>query len=197
MKSSIRVLAVVHQALSARFEKNFLSSSFQFSFARNNMEFLSLLEENNFDAVLLEWNRGANESEELKICSSKNPWIPVLVLAEKLTPGKQLEIFNLGAAQIIDKEETSSEKFEQLLRISIARNLHFRKYCGKKLAELQFRNSGQMLKSIRMLSHEINNPLSRILLSTEKIKEEFTAESDGAFFISMINQATMEIDQLL
>ena len=197
MKNRVRILAAVSKELTARLGKDFRSSTFNFSFAANNMEFLALMEENNFDAILLECNPGANELEPLKISRIKNPLTPVVVIAEKLTVEKELEMMNHGASEIIDSAKISSGNLGRLFSIAIERNLHVEKYIAKKISDHRLEDLGWMVKSIRMLGHEINNPLSRILLSAEKIKEEMKEESDGAFYVSMVNRSTLEIDKLL
>lgn len=197
MKGNTRILAAVNGELETLIRKNFPSFSDHLSFAANNMDFLVLFEENNYDAIILEFKPGSNAFEQLKIISSGKPLLPVLVIAEKLTAEQELEIISHGASEIIDKANLSNARLNRICSIAIERNLHFKKFVAGKIADSHLEGMEWIIKSIRMLSHEINNPLSRILLSAEKIKEEVKEESDTAFYISMVNQATHEIDGLL
>lgn len=52
-------------------------------------------------------------------------------------------------------------------------------------------------KMARMLAHEIKNPLSRIFLSVEQLKNPDEDDADADFYLDMVKQAGNEIDRII
>ena len=181
--------------------KECLSDSFtpyEITWSRNEAQFLEQLGKHTFDIVLTDYLLGSTSGlEVLKHVKEKDPLIPVILLTGKGNSAIDMEAMKLGASDYLVKGSFDSTQLERSVRYALERSVTARVLRENENYKSQLNKIISTDRIIRMLAHEIRNPLTNIMLSAEQIKHILGDGSEAEFFLDIISKGSDKIRQLV
>lgn len=120
-------------------------------------------------------------------------WSPTAVIIAIVQNEADAEIaFGNGVADCILRDQLSPELVAQRIAFSLART-RFLKHGG----ENQLYTQADLAAITRILSHDIRNTLSGIVLSVDPIKEACTNNSEAKGYVDILERASAKLSQLI
>jgi signal transduction histidine kinase len=216
LSHDIKVLLIEDNLAEARLLKEILKGNEKKEFHLVNVsrlsEGISLLQQTNFDAILLDLtlpdSQGLESLAPLLIIAPK---VPIVVLTNTNDDNLALEAVRRGAQDYLIKREVRLDILTRSLCYAIERkqmeealkesNEALKMSVIERTNQLEKAQELNQLKTefVSMLSHDFRNPLNKILLSAgllEESRDRLTKDQQVTYF-RMIRSAIKDMDQLL
>lgn len=216
LSQDIKVLLIEDNLAEARLLKEILKGNEKKEFHLVNVsrlsEAISLLQQTNFDVILLDLTLPDSQGlESLAPLLIKAPKLPIVVLTNTNDDNLALAALRQGAQDYLIKREVSLEILTRSLCYAIERkqmeealresNEALKMSVIERTNQLEKAQELNQLKTefVSMLSHDFRNPLNKILLSAgllEESRDRLTKDQQVSYF-RMIRSAIKDMDQLL
>ena len=216
LSQDIKVLLIEDNLAEARLLKEILKGNEKKEFHLVNVsrlsEAISLLQQTNFDVILLDLTLPDSQGlESLAPLLITAPKLPIVVLTNTNDDNLALAALRQGAQDYLIKREVSLEILTRSLCYAIERkqmeealresNEALKMSVIERTNQLEKAQELNQLKTefVSMLSHDFRNPLNKILLSAgllEESRDRLTKDQQVSYF-RMIRSAIKDMDQLL
>ncbi len=216
LSQDIKVLLIEDNLAEARLLKEILKGNEKKEFHLVNVsrlsEAISLLQQTNFDVILLDLTLpDSQDLESLAPLLITAPKLPIVVLTNTNDDNLALAALRQGAQDYLIKREVSLEILTRSLCYAIERkqmeealresNEALKMSVIERTNQLEKAQELNQLKTefVSMLSHDFRNPLNKILLSAgllEESRDRLTKDQQVSYF-RMIRSAIKDMDQLL
>ncbi|MBD2288797.1 hybrid sensor histidine kinase/response regulator [Microcystis wesenbergii FACHB-1317] len=216
LSQDIKVLLIEDNLAEARLLKEILKGNEKKEFHLVNVsrlsEAISLLQQTNFDVILLDLTLPDSQGlESLAPLLITAPKLPIVVLTNTNDDNLALAALRQGAQDYLIKREVSLEILTRSLCYAIERkqmeealresNKALKMSVIERTNQLEKAQELNQLKTefVSMLSHDFRNPLNKILLSAgllEESRDRLTKDQQVSYF-RMIRSAIKDMDQLL
>ena len=216
LSQDIKVLLIEDNLAEARLLKEILKGNEKKEFHLVNVsrlsEAISLLQQTNFDVILLDLTLpDSQDLESLAPLLITAPKLPIVVLTNTNDDNLALAALRQGAQDYLIKREVSLEILTRSLCYAIERkqmeealresNKALKMSVIERTNQLEKAQELNQLKTefVSMLSHDFRNPLNKILLSAgllEESRDRLTKDQQVSYF-RMIRSAIKDMDQLL
>jgi len=216
LSQDIKVLLIEDNLAEARLLKEILKGNEKKEFHLVNVsrlsEAISLLQQTNFDVILLDLTLPDSQGlESLAPLLITAPKLPIVVLTNTNDDNLALQALRQGAQDYLIKREVSLEILTRSLCYAIERkqmeealresNEALKMSVIERTNQLEKAQELNQLKTefVSMLSHDFRNPLNKILLSAgllEESRDRLTKDQQVSYF-RMIRSAIKDMDQLL
>ncbi|NCR53532.1 MAG: hybrid sensor histidine kinase/response regulator [Microcystis aeruginosa L211-07] len=216
LSQDIKVLLIEDNLAEARLLKEILKGNQKKEFHLVNVsrlsEAISLLQQTNFDVILLDLTLPDSQGlESLAPLLITAPKLPIVVLTNTNDDNLALASLRQGAQDYLIKREVSLEILTRSLCYAIERkqmeealresNEALKMSVIERTNQLEKAQELNQLKTefVSMLSHDFRNPLNKILLSAgllEESRDRLTKDQQVSYF-RMIRSAIKDMDQLL
>ncbi|WP_375328690.1 ATP-binding protein [Microcystis sp. BLCC-F210] len=216
LSQDIKVLLIEDNLAEARLLKEILKGNEKKDFHLVNVsrlsEAISLLQQTNFDVILLDLTLPDSQGlESLAPLLITAPKLPIVVLTNTNDDNLALAALRQGAQDYLIKREVSLEILTRSLCYAIERkqmeealresNEALKMSVIERTNQLEKAQELNQLKTefVSMLSHDFRNPLNKILLSAgllEESRDRLTKDQQVSYF-RMIRSAIKDMDQLL
>ncbi|GBE96700.1 hybrid sensor histidine kinase/response regulator [Microcystis aeruginosa NIES-298] len=216
LSQDIKVLLIEDNLAEARLLKEILKGNEKKEFHLVNVsrlsEAISLLQQTNFDVILLDLTLPDSQGlESLAPLLITAPKLPIVVLTNTNDDNLALAALCQGAQDYLIKREVSLEILTRSLCYAIERkqmeealresNEALKMSVIERTNQLEKAQELNQLKTefVSMLSHDFRNPLNKILLSAgllEESRDRLTKDQQVSYF-RMIRSAIKDMDQLL
>ncbi|MDB9415710.1 hybrid sensor histidine kinase/response regulator [Microcystis aeruginosa] len=216
LSQDIKVLLIEDNLAEARLLKEILKGNEKKEFYLVNVsrlsEAISLLQQTNFDVILLDLTLPDSQGlESLAPLLIAAPKLPIVVLTNTNDDNLALAALRQGAQDYLIKREVSLEILTRSLCYAIERkqmeealresNEALKMSVIERTNQLEKAQELNQLKTefVSMLSHDFRNPLNKILLSAgllEESRDRLTKDQQVSYF-RMIRSAIKDMDQLL
>ncbi|MFN9733765.1 MAG: response regulator, partial [Microcystis sp.] len=216
LSQDIKVLLIEDNLAEARLLKEILKGNEKKEFHLVNVsrlsEAISLLQQTNFDVILLDLTLPDSQGlESLAPLLITAPKLPIVVLTNTNDDNLALAALRQGAQDYLIKREVSLEILTRSLCYAIERkqmeealresNEALKMSVIERTNQLEKAQELNQLRTefVSMLSHDFRNPLNKILLSAgllEESRDRLTKDQQVSYF-RMIRSAIKDMDQLL
>ncbi|MBC7383785.1 MAG: response regulator [Bacteroidia bacterium] len=181
--------------------KDYLSEAalqFEIEWVNNYNSFIEHLNNTDADLVITDYLLGSTSGiEVLKKVKEVNPVLPVMILTGKGNTSIDMEAMKLGAADYLIKGSFDASSLERSVRYVIERSNSIKILKENEHYQSTLSKLSSTDRIVKMLAHEVKNPLTSILLCAEQLKELLGDNEEMATYIDIIARNSSRINLLV
>ncbi len=200
-QSLVKILLVEDDEDDYMIIKDYLSDTFlsyEITWAINFESFITHINQTSFDLVITDYILGFTSGiEVLKKVKEANPYTPVIILTGNGNNNIDIEAMKLGASDYLVKGSFNATSIERAVRYAIERANSAKITKENEIYQNTINKIVSTDRIVRMIAHEVKNPLTNILLCAEQMKEFLPDNEEFISYIEIVERNSNRINQLI